>query len=85
MSRFQQTTLLPRPKPAVVFECRTEVTAWVSGIPARKAFTWFQRLGIPCQWSHADHGWMVPRSRVADLVADSEQANRPVRVTGKWS
>ena len=69
----------------LTIEVATINTANVIGPRARHAFAWFKRLGVPCQWNRTLHCWMVPRSRVADLVADAERSKRPVTVTGAWA
>ena len=61
-------------------------TAWVrSSLRGRQLFSLLERLGIPRQWNASERLWMIPRARVADLVADCERSRRPVHVTGAWS
>jgi hypothetical protein len=70
----------------VTIEVNTENTAWVhTPVGARAVFNWLAQLGIEKQWDHKMKVWMIPRSRVADLVADAEHGGRPVSVVGAWA
>jgi hypothetical protein len=70
----------------VTVEVNTVNTAWVhTTLNAQLVFIWLGQLGIERQFDHKLRVWMIPRGRVADLVADAEHGGRPVHVVGGWA
>jgi hypothetical protein len=71
---------------SVTIEVVTENTAWLhTTLNGQALYLWLEKLSVPRQYNAKQRLWMVPRGRVADLVADCEASCRPVHVTGVWS
>jgi hypothetical protein len=70
----------------VLLEARTEHTAWIlDGPHGQELFLWLKQLGVPRQYDRHEKVWMVPRSRVADLVDSCRETQREIYVFGAWS
>ncbi len=70
-----------RTRPAVIVELVTANTAHLhTELNGRQVLQWLRRLDIPCQWNQQRQLWMIPGKRVADLIADCEHSDQPVRV-----
>ena len=70
----------------VLLEVRTENTAWMlEGPRGRALHAWFEEIKVPRQYDSAEGLWMVPRSRIADIVDSCQGTARSIYVFGAWS